>query len=492
MARWIEPAALPHSTADEGLPLSRTGNTRQPDSQAGAGTVPDDDRSLRIGQFILLPGRRHLLLKGARVRIGDRALDILLALADNPGAVLGTHELRQAVWPGSIIDDSALRVHLSALRKILSSADGDGPYVVNVAGRGYQLAAPVIRGSIETEEISQTAAALPGPVRMVGRDEIVLSLGAAASGRRLTTLVGPGGVGKTIVAKAAARARAAAYAEGCVTIDLSSIEAGGGVAPFLVSALGIEDDGGPAASVVRHFKHRRCLVVLDTCEHVVDAVAQLVEALLGGASQVDVLATSREPLQANGEWVIRLPPLAWPGGPNFPTAEAALLFPAVRLFVDRVTSGSSTFALQDAEVPALAEICAALDGIPLALEFAAARVGLLGVHELASRIGSFLPMLKRGHRTPIARHWTLRANLDWSFRLLSDDERALLRRLALFPAGFELRAAFAAAAGMLDEPATARCLASLAAKSLIALDLCEGSASYRLLETTKTYLADQA
>lgn len=452
------------------------------------GTAVREEPQIRIGRFTLHTARRQLLLDGERVRVGDRALDILIALAANPGAVLSNQELREAVWPGTYVDESALRVHLSALRKVLLPGDGEDPYVVNVNGRGYQLAAPIVRlpaPDRDSPEDEPRRAA----VQMVGRDEVLLSLALPPAHHRLMTLVGPGGIGKTMVAHAVAQARAGDW----VAVDLSSVEPDGAIVPRVADALGIaREHPDPVADLVRHFRDRRCRLVLDTCEHVIGPVVDLVRTLLREAPQLDIVATSREPLQSDGEWVYRLPPLVWPTGPDFPDAATALGFSAVRLFVERAIAGSGGFILRDEDVPVLSEICAALDGIPLALELAAARVGLLGLRGLASRIGASLLMLKRGHRTAVARHQTLRANLDWSFALLSDDERALLPLLAGLRSGFDLQSAFAVAAATIDEVTVARCLASLIAKSLIVLDLAGGAAPYRVLATTRTYLEDAA
>jgi predicted ATPase/DNA-binding winged helix-turn-helix (wHTH) protein len=452
------------------------------------------DEPIGLGAFTLHVGRRQLLMAGAPVRIGDRALDILVALATRLRAVLGHEELRAAAWPGRSVDESALRVHLSALRRILAQDPSGETYVLNVSGRGYQLIAPLAPRQPPPAEPEGTRepAGLPRlPVEIVGREAFLSSLVLGGPGKRLATIVGPGGMGKTAVALTAARQRASAYPDGVAIVDFGALAPGAAVAAPVADALALAATATDASgAIARHLEPRRFLLVLDGCEHVIAAAADLVEALLKAAPGLEVLATSREPLQSEGEWVHRLPPLGWPAGPEFPTAAAALEFPAVRLFVSRATAVATGFALEDGDVPVVAEICRSLDGIPLALELAAARVGLFGLRGLAAQIGAAPDILRRGSRTAVARHQTLRATLEWSFALLSADEWALLRRLAALRGDFDLRRALDAAADLLDERAAARCLAALVAKSLLVVDLAGATARYRLLETTRAYVAD--
>jgi predicted ATPase len=237
---------------------------------------------------------------------------------------------------------------------------------------------------------------------------------------------------------------------------------------------------------------KRMLLVLDNCEHVIEAAATLVSGLLNGAPGLQILATSREPLRAEGEHVHRLPPLAIPPASPQLTAAEALRFPAVQLFVERAAATSSTFSFGDKEAPLVADVCRRLDGIPLAIELAAARVDALGVWSLALHLDEPLHLLTAGRRAAPPRHHSLRAMLDWGNDLLPEPERMVLRRLAIFAGGFTLEAASAVAAGAkIAQADVVEHVANLVAKSLIAADVAGTAARYRLLGITRAYALEK-
>jgi predicted ATPase len=276
-------------------------------------------------------------------------------------------------------------------------------------------------------------------------------------------------------------------------VDLTSVSDPDLVLSTLASALRIPVlHDSPLAAVLSHLVENHVLILLDNCEQVVETAACLAESLLKAAPNVTILATSREPLGADGEWVFRLPALETPPPSVALDAAQALAFPAIKLFVERAESGSEPFVLTDRDAPVLAEICRSLDGIPLALELAAARVGLFGIRGLAARLDDRFSLLTRGRRTAAPRHKTLRATLDWSFNLLSTSEQKLLARLSVFRTRFTKEAAVAIAACE-NVPASAvlEGLTALTAKSLAMASLDGSNVVYRLPETTRVYAASR-
>lgn len=456
------------------------------------------DRALRFGPFSLLPARQTLLRDGQPVKLGSRALDILIALAEHAGGVVTREDLIARVWPNVFVDDSTLRVHIAALRKVLGDGQGDSRYVVNVSGRGYSFVAPVIHAEdgpqASAPPAPDVAGNLPAPLtRMIGRDEIVEGLAGILPQRRFLSIVGPGGMGKTTVALAVAALRAGAYRDGACFVDLGALTDPSLAPGSVAAALGIpvlsED---PASRVIAHLHGRQLLLVLDTCEHIIDAITGLAEDILKSAPEVHILATSREPLRAEGEWVHRLPALESPPASTTPGVAQALDYPAVRLFIERAKAGADTFQFDDADAPVVADICRRLDGIPLALELAAARVSLFGIQGLASGLEDRLALLGKGRRTALPRQQTLRATLDWSFETLSPPEQTILSRLSVFRGRFTQTSAAAVAADTaLSEGDVLEGVAALAAKSLIVAEINHQPAFYRLLDTTRAYAAEK-
>src|SRR5262249_37391538 len=308
---------------------------------------------------------------------------------------------------------------------------------------------------------------------------------------RLVTILGPGGVGKTTVALAVARQSMAAFAEGARFVDFSALADPRLGASALASAVGIcvlsED---PISGLLAHLRGKEVLILLDTCEHVVDAAAELAETLLAHVPGVRILTTSREALRARGEWVHRLPSLPLPPVIEGLTAAKALTFPAVQLFVQAATSSLDRFELGDADAPIVAGICRQLDGIPLAIELAAARVDELGLRAIASRLDDRFPLLTRGRRTALPRHQTLNAALSWSYDLLQPDEQAMFCRLAVFPGRFASDAA-TEVAGNHECSRGLETLSSLFVKSLLSVDGDGEIVLYRMLDTTRAFATEK-
>jgi predicted ATPase/DNA-binding winged helix-turn-helix (wHTH) protein len=474
---------------------------------------------ISFGPFRLLPARRALFEDGQPLRLGSRAFDLLVALCERAGDIVPSQDLLAAAWPNRVVEDGSLRVHIAALRKALGDGQPGRRYISNVPLRGYCFVAPVQRSDDDvplaalpspaaktTPAAPATLAAappgLPLPLtRIVGREEAIAELCQRVPQRRCITLVGPGGIGKTSVALAVARELAQAQGYEVVFVALASLREARLVAQALASALGIVVPAAdPVPGLAAYLRDKsRLLLVLDNCEHLVAAAAELAEQLLQHAPGVHLLATSREALRIQGEWVQRLGSLRVPP-PGLPLrADEALAYAAVQLFAERAAAGADGFVLTDADVATVCEICRGVDGIPLALELAASAVGLLGLGGLAEGLGGRLALLGRGRRTALPRHQTLRATLDWSFELLSPPEQALLLRLSVYRSAFSRAAALAVVgAGMSATscpPAPSapgdvdNALAGLVDKSLLSTDIQGDFVLYRMLETTREYAA---
>src|SRR6516162_1642160 len=438
----VDRSGVPIGTVSEGEPVGW--------SEVQVSDLVASERAISFGPFRLVPTQRLLLEDDNPVRLGSRALDILTALVERPGELVGKDELMARVWRGTFVEEGNLKFQVGALRRALGDGRGGRRYIATSAGQGYRFVAPV--------SVAQAPAAAPLPAaptrqnhnlpqqltRLIGRADAVSRIVARLQRHRLLSIVGPGGIGKTSVALAVAEASVNTYEHGVWFVDLAPLADARLVPSAVAQVLGFEirsDD--PVPGLVGAIRDRRLLLVLDNCEHVIEAAATLAVAILRGATDVHILATSREPLRVEGEHVQRLPPLS-SGPPSTPLdAAEALAFPGVELFVERAAECLGEFELTDENAPIVAEICLKLDGIPLAIELAAARVGTFGVRGLATHLDDRFRLLTSGRRSGPPRHRTLRAALDWSYDVLSEPERAALRRLGICVGGFTLDAACA-------------------------------------------------
>lgn len=324
-------------------------------------------------------------------------------------------------------------------------------YLLTVPGRGYQFVAPISSADDTSAAASPSAKRLHNLptmlTRLIGRADTVSKLAQQLQRRRFLSIVGTGGVGTTSVALALAEALLSSYEDGVWFVELAPLVDPRLVPAALAAALGLEfraEDLLPA--LLSALRYKQMLLDLDNCEHVIDAAAGLAASILSEVPSVHILATSREPLRAAGEYVHRLRPLASPPREAQLTAAEALTYPAVQLFVERAAASLGEFELHDADAPSVADICAKLDGVPLAIEFAAARADAFGVRDLASRLDDCLRLLTTGRRTALPRHRTMRATLDWSYEFLPELERLVLQRLAVFAGACSLEAAIAVTA----------------------------------------------
>ena len=451
---------------------------------------------ISFGPFHLSASGRLLLRNEMPLDIGSRSLDILIALVERAGEIVGKKELVARVWPDVIVEESSLRTHVARLRKVLGDGREGVRYVANVPGRGYCFVAPITCATPPTPApISDPAPAEPQfrlpprLARMIGRDDAVAGLCTQLLSQRFVNIVGSGGMGKTTVAVSVAHALVREFSGAVYFVDLASIQDPRLVGGAVVSALGLMvRTSDPVPTLLAFLEEKRILLVLDNCEHVIESVAVLAERIFTAAPRVYILATSRELLRVEGERVHKLPPLGVPDEHSVLTAAEALAFPSVQLFMERAAAGDDRIELSDAEARLVAGICRKLDGCALALELAAGRVGAHGIRGTAELLELRFKLIWQGRRTALPRHQTLNAMLDWSYNLLVEDEQRVLRRLSVFVGEFTLEAARAVAA----EAATSaeqviETLENLVLKSLISTQTRDALVRYRLLETTRAY-----
>src|SRR5262245_1911240 len=449
-----------------------------------------------FGPFNLVASERLLTKDGIRVELGARALDILIALISTPNEVVSKKDLMSRVWPDVTVEEGSLRFHMASLRKALGDGKDGARYITTLAGRGYCFVAPVSRAGSDVAPVAPgnfPHANLPSRLsRMVGRDDDVLKLSAQLNASRFVTIVGAGGVGKTTVAVAVGHHLVEAFAGSVLFVDLGMLSDPHLVTAAVASMLGLSvqsDDATP--NLIAYLRNKRILLILDTCEHLVEAAARLAASIIEAAPQVHILATSREALRVASEHIFRLDALACPPEGPALTAAAVQTFPATQLFVERAVASGAHLDVSDAEAPIVASICRKLDGVALAIELAARRVESYGLQQTAALLDQRLTLLWLGSRTAPPRQKTLQATLDWSFGLLSELERVVLRRLAVFVGHFTLDAALeVVTSANLDRPTVFSAIDSLVAKSIVATRPIGAMMRYRLLDTTRAYVLD--
>ena len=450
-------------------------------------------RKLRFGPFELSIGERVLRRDGRALPLGDRALDILAYLADRPGEVIAKQELMDHVWSDVTVEEGSLRVHVAAIRKALGDGQIGNRYIANIKGRGYSFVGTVVPLAGGTENRNAKfppQGRLPvRPIMMIGRETVVSEVSDKLRNERFVTLLGPGGIGKTTIALAVARAAAEEFAGKVHFVDLESLADPRHVAAAVATSLGLAlKSKDPSLELVELVRLQKLLIILDSCEHVIETVALLAEQLYQESAQIHLLTTSRELLKVGGEHCCRVLPLDFPPDGSEQTANAVLRYASVQLLARCVAARAGSFVLTDEEAPLVAEMCRKLDGIPLAIELAAGQVAALGLKDTVAR----LQLLKLAHRSAVARHRTLKATLDWSYNLLTDGERIVLRRIAPFAGHFTLEGA-RHVAGELDI-ATGEivdAVAGLVEKSLLATRIDETQTQYRLLDTTRAFALEK-
>jgi predicted ATPase/DNA-binding winged helix-turn-helix (wHTH) protein len=452
---------------------------------------------LKFGPFELSSSERVLRRGGEALSLGGRALDILIYLAERPGEVIAKQELIDRVWSDVTVEEGSLRVHVAAIRKALGDGQSGNRYIANIKGRGYSFVGTVVplAGSrASRSDRSRHQGRLPvRPLMMIGRETVISQVSDKLRDERFVTLLGPGGIGKTTIALAVGRAAAEEFGVEVYFVDLEGLTDSRHVAGAVATSLGVTLKSKEACrELVDLVRSRKLLVIFDSCEHVIEAVASLAEQLYRQTDEIHVLTTSRESLNVEGEHCYRVPPLDCPPDGSRQTANAVLRYPSVQLFVRRVAARTGSVVLTDEEAPFVAEICRKLDGIPLAIELAAGQVAALGIKNTVARLVSRPELLRLSHRTSVPRHRTLKATLDWSYDLLSDAERIVFRRIAPFAGHFTFEGAryvvgeFGIGTGEICDA-----IAGLVEKSLITTQIDETQAQYRLLDTTRAYALEK-
>ncbi len=458
---------------------------------------------LDFGRARILAAQRQLIVDEVPAKLGARAFDVLLALVERRDRVVGKTELLDLVWPNLVVEENNLSVQISALRKLL------GPQAVaTIPGRGYRFTlAPVsepdsdapaqaLGPAASKQEAPPVAAQTNLPEsrpQLFGRIADVDEVQRLLRQHRLVSIIGAGGIGKTALALEVAHRFLGEFADGVWLVELAALTSAELVPGAIAAAFNVRLPAAMTAqpALIEAFKRRKVLLVLDNCEHLIDSVVETTAALLAACPGVRVLATTQEILRLPAEQAYRLRPLAIPAAGDVGDVGDAMLYSAVELFAHRVKAVERSFDVTANNVAAVIEICRRLDGIALAIEMAAARVPLLGVEGVRSRLDERFRLLSAGNRIALRRHQTLRAALEWSHGHLSGIEQMVFRRVGVFAGGFALHSlADVVADAELDEWEVVERLGSLVDKSLV---VAEGSPTprYRLLETTRAFALEQ-
>lgn len=454
-----------------------------------------DSGGLQFGGFCLHERARLLEKDNAPVKLGSRAIDILCLLVSRAGEIIHKDELLAHAWPNLVVEETSLRVHIAELRKTLGDGKDGARFITNVPNRGYCFVAPVQRRELKVDTapppapVATKSRPLPGLLtRMIGRDDMVRSLSERLLAEQFITLRGPGGIGKTTVALAVAHEMSARHGLPVRFVDLGPLKDPDLVPSAVASVLDlVVQSADPTSSIVKFLAGRRLVLILDSCEHVIEQVARLAESIYLQAPGTSILATSRESLLVQGEQIVELPPLKIPPADQVLTSEELMGYPAVQLLAERAAAAGYSIEMTAENARLVAEISNKLDGIALAIELTAVRVGAHGLREIDQLLDGRLKLEWRGRRTAPPRHQTLSATLDWSYDLINENERLVLRRLSVFGGAFTLNAAIAVAGEEALGDQVVDAIEQLVAKSLVTSRPDEPSMRYRLLDSTRAY-----
>jgi predicted ATPase/DNA-binding winged helix-turn-helix (wHTH) protein len=445
---------------------------------------------LRFANCELDLDRVVLRRDGEEIKLEPRAFDLLEHLVQHRGTVVRKEELLDAIWGDRFVSESALTTRIKAVRQAVDDDGSRQAIIRTVHGKGYefvaaveQVARPVADAAVARPTIAGLGTSLQP---LIGRESLMTLLVDALAAHRLITLVGPGGVGKTSLGLELARTSATNYTDGVHVVELVSVTDAESTTAAVATAIDVSlrrsssiDD-----AIIQMLRPRHSLLLLDNCEHLIEPVSELVNRILGEAPSVSVVATSREPLAVAGEQVWTVEPLATVAPDDDLSSDGAMAIPAVALFVDRARAADPTFVFDDATARLVVEICRRLDGIPLAIELAAARARSLGVVEIAQRLDERFNLLKAMRRGSDPRHRTMRDAISWSYDTLESDEQELFTALSVFAGSFDLRSAEALSRH--GDPLDV--LTRLTERSMLSVrPQAGGSTRYELLETLRDY-----
>ena len=442
---------------------------------------------------------RGCLLRGGReIRLRAKTFQVLAYLHEHHGRLVTKDDLFRAVWPDTFVSDDSLTKCIGEIRQALG--DDDHRLLKTVARRGFildALLATVGIASMEAhtptlrESAERRTHNLPAQLTsFIGRERERAELERLLASTRLLTLTGAGGCGKTRLALEVARQMLDEFPDGVWLVDLTPLGDPSLVAQSVAAVLDVHQlpDRSLVDSLADQLRHRRAFLLLDNCEHVIASAAELAETLLSAAPGLTLLATSREALGIAGEKSYRVASLTVPE-PRIPPSGDLLEYEAVRLLVDRATAAGSTFAVTSENAGTVTDVCRRLDGIPLAIELAAARLKVLTIEQVNTRLDDRFRLLTRTDRTRIGRQRTLEATVDWSYDLLTESERRLLRRLSTFAGGWTLESAEHVCGGDgIHRQDVLDLMTRLVDKSLVMVDADVGAHHrYRFLETVRHY-----
>lgn len=456
----------------------------------------------RCGDFHIDAANRRFTCRGAEVALEPRTFAVILQLLARPQSLVTRNELLDAVWGHRYVTPSTLNRVITLARRAFGDDTAEPRYIVTVHGSGYRYIGPWERDDPESAAGPVRFAPPPGarlPARiddLIGRESELATLTELLRTHRSVTVLGPGGIGKTQCVLELARRIAPGFPDGVWFFDLAPMRLGAEWLRALASALAIPsaDSRELLPQVVPVLQGRRALLVLDNCDRVAPEVGALVIELLRGTTELKVLATSQTTLSFTGEQLLRLPPLALPAddGSEQPSLEAIAAAPAVEMLVARVRAVQPGFQLTQSNAATIAEICRRLDGMPLALELAAARFALLSPEQVRQRLDQRFRFLRGTVAGRDRRHQNLLLLLDWSFGLLSAEEQQLLRWFSVFVQGWTVESAIELAGALGHGPESAvDLLTGLVEKSLVAVLADLAPPRYQLLETVREYALGQ-
>lgn len=482
--------------------------------QAGAARKAGVASYYDTGRFQVRPAERRVYESGRPVALGARAFDLLLALIERRERVVAKDELLALVWPGVVVEEGNLAVQVSTLRKLLGN-----DAISTIPGRGYRLTAPVTEvASVAPVPVASASATRLDPsdyrqlmqklrlpageatdvlagyvpaamTALVGRADALERTQRLLETTRSLTLTGAGGSGKTRLALALAEASRPQYPGGVWWVELHGLSDPETLAAAVARSVGAGDvHQPPVQSLLQRFKGRRALLVLDNCEHLVEACAGLAAQLLRELPLLRLLATSREAMRIAGEVSWNVPPLDVPAAADDLPWDELLRVASVKLLVQRIGQHDPGYALRPEQAQSLARVCRGMEGLPLALELVAAQVGTQSLDQIASRLDRSLPLLTVGQRGGMHHHQTMAAAVQWGYRLLDKAEAALFLRLSVFAGGWAQDGARAVCQGLdiaaEDVPAL---LGRLHRVSMVQTQQSDGSVRFRMLEPIRQF-----